>query len=397
MKTAERQHHAFSPSKLAYLEACSCYESRDEANPAAEAGTRKHTAVERATDDLTLSDDDAGHVAFCQDFVEGRRQHMLVRGVPVEELSEVYLPIDDDTRAVPVWSAAGGWKAQDVRGTTAGYIDKALVQGARAELYDYKFGRWPVDPPSTNLQIWAYVLGLFRHRPAVQLIRAAIIQPTHKPEVQTYIFSRKAIPGMLLRVLQVVARKQRANTAQNFEAAVPSYPTCVFCARLGECPAAAKVVAQVGSKFYPLDIPADITPSAIHNPKDTSLGLRLATVVKVWAEAFRARISDRIMRGDAELPEGYELRTQSRRALVDAEAFRAVALRYLTADEYAATLEPTFGAIENAINTKAPRGSKKATLDDFCQALVDAKAVDPGQPFSFLKAIPDRQTKTQTP
>lgn len=392
----QRQHHPFSPSKLASLEVCPCFESTGFTNEAAEAGTRKHTAVERGSDDNTLSDSDAWHVAQCLDIVEGFRTTMAQAGA-VTEMSEEYLPIDDRGWFGPVWHGEGGYGHVWVRHTTAGYIDKCLVSanGEYAHLFDFKFGRWPVEPPQNNLQVWAYVLGLFRRVKTLTRIDASIIQPTQKTVTQTHAFSRDDIPRLELKITQVVARKQAANKAGDFKMANPTYPNCLFCARLAECTAVAGVVAQVGRKFHPLSVPEDITPSRIHDPKETSLGMRLARVVKVWADAFTSRTADRVMRGAAELPEDFEVHVQARRSIADSALCKEIALRYLSPEEYAATLEPTLTALEKAISAKAPRGDKKATVENFGQALLDAKAVDPGQPVAYLRAVPSEKNTEQ--
>jgi hypothetical protein len=42
------------------------------------------------------------------------------------------------------------------------------------------------------------------------------------------------------------------------------------------------------------------------------------------------------------------------------------------------------------IQDRAPRGNKKATVEEFQKALLDSGAVKMGDPFSFLRAISEK-------
>jgi hypothetical protein len=50
-----------------------------------------------------------------------------------------------------------------------------------------------------------------------------------------------------------------------------------------------------------------------------------------------------------------------------------------------------FGAVESAIKEKSPRGSKQAAVDAFSKTAEDIGAVVRGQPYTFLKAIADKE------
>ena len=110
-------------------------------------------------------------------------------------------------------------------------------------------------------------------------------------------------------------------------------------------------------------------------------------MVKVWAEAFRRQITDRILRGEQQLPPGQKIQTQQKREIVDMARLKEVALRHLTQEEFDSTLETTFGALEGLLQDKSPRGMKKQAVEQFQAELESAGATRKGEEFSFLRAV----------
>jgi hypothetical protein len=384
--SVERKHHPFSPSSLQNREACPCYAGRDSQHVRSIAGTLAHSVVETRVDDSDLSDDDAILAADCADFVDGRKRIMELAWEraeqlgetprSVQEFKEVELPIDD-------------CKYEDADSTTSGFVDHLIIDHTETygEMIDYKFGIWGVEPAENNAQCISYVLGAFRKFPRLSRIRFFFRQPAI-PLNSDALFTREQIPALYLRITTIVARAREAKLRDDFSEARPAVPVCLFCANLGRCPKVCAMVCRVGKKFHPLEVPENITPGTVMSPENVLLGLRLSQVVKVWADAFRATTTDRILRGAADLPAGYKIVSQSRRELIDKDAFKRVALSYLTEDEYAATLDVLFGAVEKAISNKAPRGQKKHAVEQFQEDLEHAEATKQGQPYSFLKSVP---------
>ena len=393
---SERAHHPYSPSTLQATECCPCYRSKQSDKPHVRtiAGTKAHGVVESGEDDQELGDADAVAAAECLDFAESRRkllQEAADRAKPegttappefwtVEELKEVYLPVDD-----LVFS--------DCKSTTAGYTDLVLVSHDRtyAEGFDWKFGFWPVETPENNLQVIAYALGLFHRIPALQVVRFWIKQP-HLDVVKSALFTRPQVPELYLRIKTVVARARVARESGKFDSANPTVPNCNFCANLGRCEKVCAFACKVGRKFHPVEIPEEINPGMLQAPDQAALGLRLAAVLKIWAEAFRRQITDKILRREMEIPEGQKIQTMSgKRKIADMAKVKEVALRYLTSQEYESTLEATFGSLETIIQDHAPRGSKKSTVEAFQKELEDSGAVVRGEEFSFLRAVATKE------
>jgi hypothetical protein len=337
------------------------------------------------------------------ELLEEARMRAWVHGTETDrpadliELKETYLSIDDaifhdeytDPRTRKVIK-------ETVKATTAGFVDRAVINHDRtyAELFDWKFGLWLVEQADNNLQGIAYSLGLFKQYPSLQKIQFWFKQP-HLEHISSATFTREGIPELYLRVQTVVARARVARHAGDFSTARPMVPVCNFCANIGICPKVTEFVCRVGAKFHPMEIPENITPTMVHDPKNSAIGKRLAQVVKIWADAFSRQLADRILRGEAPLPEGFRIETRANRVIVDINKFKEITLKYMTEAEYLATFDPSFGPLEKIINEKAPRGQKKEMVATYQKDLTDGGAVDRDLPYSFLKAVPDKN-KTST-
>lgn len=409
----ERPHHPYSPSWLQYGEACALYRSKDSKHVRTIAGTIAHKAAERQEDDDRLSDDDAVAVAECLDFYDGRKRQMesaahrafenavsecvsvgLRRNdslspnqeeFKIVEGTETYLPIDD-------------LKFSDCESTTAGYVDRWILSHDKtyAEIIDWKFGKWPVEEASNNLQGMAYALGIFRMFPTVKSVHVFFKQPLIK-YLTDAVFTRADIADIYLRIQIIVerARIARAKAAHgDWSDANPAVPLCNFCAKIGDCPKVLEFACKVGHKFHPLGIPDNVNPSLIQDPRNTKLAMELASVMKVWGDAFRRQVADRVIRGDAVMPEGYTHQTIQKRELVDMEIYKKLARKYLSAREWEECLDTTFGAVEKKIMFKTERGSKESTVKEFQDLAAQQGATKLGEPISFLKVKSKNEKQT---
>lgn len=406
MDTETRTHHPYSPSSLQSLEVCPCFQSRESKHVRTIIGTIAHKVTETREDDLRLSDEDAAAAAECLDFYDGRvklaigsrqdavnmKAHALGgdNGLslaerlisPVIELQEAYLSVDDI-----IFS-------DGVKATTAGFVDRVIVTHCRtyAELFDWKFGMWPVEKAENNVQGIAYTLGLFRKYPTLNAARFFFKQP-HTGDITHSYFTREMLPALYLRVAAIVARarKARALAAKgDFSMANPTVPNCLFCANIAECTKVLDIAIKVGKKFNPLMVPDDITPTKIHNARDTKFGMQLCAVLAVWAPAYRGRLTDRVLNRTVDCPEGFMIAEgHSSRKVKDVKKLREIAEQYLSKEVYDKLLsqEPTFGDLESAIQEQAPRGHKTRVLQEFQKKILESGAVAPGDSYPYLKAV----------
>jgi len=405
--TEERKHHEYSPSTLQSLEACPCYRSRPSTHIRTIIGTISHKVTETREDDNRLDDEDALAVAECLDFYDKRLQ--LAQAIRQKEINDLNAKAEDVLEGFKfgapeiielreTYLAVDKIKFSDgVESTTAGYVDRVIIAHTRtyAELFDWKFGMWPVEKAENNLQGMAYVLGLFREYPTLESARFWFKQP-NTGEISHVLITRDMVTEIYLRIQTVVARARVAREliAQNdWSMANPMVPVCNFCDNIGRCQKVLDIALKVGKKFYPLEIPEHITPTMVQDPHNTSLAMRLSAILAVWAKSYRSATTDRVIRRDADCPEGFVLTPHTDRIVKNVEALRQVALKYISEKEYDALLskEPPFGTLEDAIKDKAPRGQKNALLKKFQAEIMECGAVSKSDSYTYLRAVANKK------
>lgn len=381
MSTPQRSHHIFSPSQLNSLEACPCYEGVQNENSAAFFGTLQHTATESLTDDPRLSDGQAFAVAECITYAESRAAEYPNCRV----LRELYMPVDETAYVVEI-----DGKNQLVETTTGGFADVVIVSEdeTEAEVLDYKFGRNAVAPARTNLQGIAYLLGVFRLFPTMKRITVRFILP-HLDQTSEHTFASEEFADLMLRVKVVVNRARAARETKDFSTARPNVGACMFCANIGRCPAVADLALKIGKKFASAQIPDEVSPTLILDPRQVELGIRLADIVKTWADAFRRQSTERAICDETFIPAGYILvQSPGRTKILDEPGVENIARRFLPTEYHAALeklREVPITKIDDLISLVSKRGEKESSVARFREALIEAGVVERGEPFPCLR------------
>lgn len=378
LPVAERAHHPYSPSKLQYLEVSPCYCS-DEKKVSQKSldGTAQHDAAEEHVniDDPALTDTQAGAVAMCKSYRDG----IIAKYPGAIVIKEEYLPVDDcritNSRGVVF------------HGTTAGYLDVAILSAdkKRAEILDWKFGAWSVEPAENNLQGMAYLLGLYHKFPTLEEVTVHFVLP-HREEIDVHTFKKPQFEEMLLRVKTVVARAHFAQTKGDFSACKVMTPCCMFCGNKAICDKLAETVLKVGNKYSPVKIPENVTPSLFLDPKTATQSMEIAQLMEAWAKAVRAQITAKSIEDDAWTPDGYKLKSRADSEIVDQAKFVAL-LKSLGVTD--ARLEQckkfNLTATNKAVADLNPRGEKEKAVIKFReQALLDGALVKES-PIYFLE------------
>lgn len=377
---SERLHHPFSPSTLQAREACPKYEPTNTETEASEAGTRQHAAVETGEDDNNLDDFQAIAVAECKKYADS-----IASKYPGGKIfREEYLPVDNQ---VLKDNEGRKWK-----GTTAGFPDFVVVSKDRktAEIIDWKFGRQAVESTENNLQGIAYMMGVVNMYPRLEKCTVHFVLP-HRDEldVHTFTLTSDSIDQFLLRIRTVVARAQEARKKPaDFSMAKPTPSACLFCALLGTCTKVSELVLRVGKKYSPAEIPQEMNPNLIHDPKDVSFGIKLAQVVKTWAEAYRAQATAKSLTDPNFIPAGYILVPMERRKIKSAKKLGTLALKFVK-PEYAEKIEELYDIpitkVEKLIELSTPRGEKKKAVEAFGEALLKEGIAEAGKPYGILR------------
>jgi hypothetical protein len=376
-------------------EGCPKFQQRDgEVHEMAKIGTRQHDAVDSKLDDPSLPDYRAAAVVECIQFAEER-----LKAYPGGKmLREEYLPVDDEQILNPAWVE---WnrdpekKKKDMPrklflGTTAGYMDIGIISAdeTEAELIDWKFGNNAVEPADNNVQGIAYALGLLKKFPNLNRIKVRFIMP-HLDYTTEHTFTRSDFGALMVRVRTIVRRSIEAGKDPNdFSMATPNTSSCLFCGLIGRCPKVAEIALKLGKKYRPLEIPANVTPSTVSDPKDVAIGIKLAAIVATWAEAFRRQATARTVEDPNFIPDGYVLVESQRRVVVEARKLGDIAKTFIPPEHQHlvdALYDVPIGELEKLVSTWAARGQKEKTVEDFGKKAITDGALELGKPFAFLR------------
>lgn len=360
--SSERKHHPFSPSKLQYLEGSPAYVGRDTQSQASLDGTKQHDAAEGHVniDDPTLSDAEAEAVAMCKNY----REQLIAKHPGGTVLKEVYLPIDD---------VKFTWGGEEWLGTTAGYCDLSVISanGEEADIADWKFGQWSVEPTENNLQGIAYLLGVLKKYPKLKRVTVHFVMP-HREELDTHTFTCDQFQALYLRVCVVVARAMEVQSKQNPTSACRALlPTCLWCANIGKCELVAAFALHVAKKYQPLLVPDVLTPGMIHDPRQATRVMEVSQLMDTWAKAVRTQITAKVIEDDAWMPDGYTFQSRTDCDMPDwkkvIEFAKTKGVPQTAIDE-ATSLAIT--PINKAISDLAARGAKKEAMAAFKKEMI---------------------------
>jgi hypothetical protein len=354
-------------------------------------GTLQHNAVESDADDNRIPDYKALVVAQCKDLAFER---IAAFGPGVKVVREIYLPVDDEVMPIP---AEKGHATTFFKGTTGGYLDLGIINAeeTHAEIIDWKFGKNAVTNAEDNLQGICYMLGLKKIYPKLKTCRVLFFQPPIDHESE-HTFDITVPDSYLLRVRTVVLRAvEAARNPDDFSMARATLGTCLFCSLVGRCPRVAELAIQVGKKYAPLAVPEDINTVTLEDPVQVSVGMKLAQVVKLWAESFRKNATQKAINDEDFIPAGYVLVPGQRLNIKHAKKVGEIAKRFLPPehqDKVEALYDITLTPLDELIELVAPRGSKEKTQAAFRAALVDEGAAEMGKSYASLRMATDKDS-----
>ena len=345
-------HARYSPSSFAYREICAGFINREDSGPAAEEGTKIHKAVETGKlDDLT--DEQRQCAEMCLRFVTD--QEAVFR--PEQVLTEHKVSICD--------------------GLTFGTADRVAVNGPRALLFDYKFGRNSVPDAEVNPQMQAYAVGIFEKFPVVDEVKVFILIP-RRDEICSAVYHRSALDSLRLRVQTIIARCEVP------EPELRPTDHCLYCAAQGICPALHKHALTIAAGYEDeLKLPDEFHPSRITDPTTMSRALTVARVMEKWCESVKHHALQMRLEGQ-EIP-GHELRTRAgTRKINDPLAAWAAVRERLSPDQFIGCTEVSLPKLENTFAEAAPRGAKAKAKQELCEALADLGIVETGKETLYL-------------
>ena len=257
------------------------------------------------------------------------------------------------------------------------YMPSKLM--THATVIDYKFGKGFVDAPADNMQAKAYVAGAFQKYPTVETAEFIFVIP-QRNEILRHTFERKELPTLVEEVKRVVDAAE--NPASPYS---PSEETCIFCGEKPRCPAINTAVAKVADKYGELKLPEEFHSSAITSPDQMAKALQAASILERWAKSVRHHAMEMVLEG-GEIP-GYEIKhRQAKRTVRDVQSAWNILQHktMLNLHEFLPACSVSITELEKAIKALAPRGQKKALVEEVFDALQDEGILYRGDEISFL-------------
>ena len=351
---SDQAHAKHGPSSLKNKEICPHWKNRPGSSAAADEGTRMHEAAETGNLDV-LNPEQCAQVESCIDEV-ARRQSTIKNCTRHNELR------------------------LKIAGLTFGTADVVLIGTNTADLIDYKMGRVLVDPAETNLQGVAYALGVFETFP-VDSVTVIFLQPRCDSISEHTFYRGQDYDRMLARVVEVI--RQAEDETSPF---CPHPENCEYCGKKAECPALTSKALTVAKQYDDaLELPDEMHPSNITDPKQMAIALKLAPVLMDWAQSVRKHALEMVQEGE-EIPD-YALRFRNgKRSIKD------IPLVWdLIHSEFAVSLSDflpacsiSVTALENAVKSQQERGKGATAIRRMNQLLVAEGLTTTGKEICFL-------------
>jgi superfamily II DNA or RNA helicase len=356
----ERAHSKHSPSSLATKLACPGFvndQTRDKS--AADRGSLGHEMVEKQNFSMAPEDNELTEAALkCYEFIQRFEKQGTVHH------QEIKVKMLDQS----------------------GHVDHVYIQpDGSADLVDLKFsfaGGYKADSP----QFWAYCVGVWDKFPQTDVIRVWILLP-FLDEVDTETFTRAEHYDLFsAAVLKIIEQAEAADPAQ-FRVG----RHCSWCARIKNCRKWAEFGIELANRYlgekdkYALP-ETTAHGSEITDPETLAVLWRIAPILKTATEGWRKAALESRLEGN-DIP-GLDLfERKGVREITDALGAYEAVKDTLTAEELLSAADLKVGALEKLWQGKQPRGSKKASLVELTQRLMEASALTSGSPTYQLREI----------
>ncbi len=341
----DRKHAALSPSKLDYWAECPCYEGKQDAGPAAQAGTNQHTYAETllkgwakpTAHELGLDLADKENCEWYVEYVKGTASGLHEIEVSLELL-------DDDFNQI-----------------TFGTAD--FVAGN--EIFDYKSDR---EERNHKLQMAAYALMLMRRDGLATVTCHLCYGKLRKVVKHTFT---QAEAWALIR--PVMAERQNPDRKP-----MPC-EYCGWCAAAESCPALVTTALEVARQYSdPPETFAAWHASEVSDPAVMSRMLTVARWVKAWADSVEQHAKTLAQSQGVMIP-GYRLtERKGAREIVDLQkAFDLCSRNGLTQQAFLKVCSVTITKLEE-VYAAAVGKSKAVSKRELNELLAECIKEKPG-------------------
>jgi hypothetical protein len=360
LEHAQRAHSKHSPSSLGTKLACPGFENdqtRDKS--AADRGSLGHEMVEKENFTLAPNDDELTTAALnCFQF-----------------LQRFDLPGSVHHKEIQVKMC--GQK---------GHVDHVYIHAdGTADMIDLKFsfaGGYKSDSP----QFWAYSVGVWNKFPNVNTLRVWVLLP-FIDEVDVETFTRDEHYNYFTAAVNKIIEQAESNDPSLLRVG----RQCNWCAKLNRCRKWADLGVELANRYLGEHDKFSLPTSSVHGSEITDVETlvalwRIAPILKTATEGWRKAALEARLEGN-DLP-GLDLfERKGTREITDTVGAYEAVKDVLTAEEILSASDLKVGALEKLWQEKQPRGSKKASLGDLTNRLLQASALSSGSPTYQLREI----------
>lgn len=351
-----------SPSRLANLELCPCFDYPDRETQYANEGIKLHKAFE--TGDLSgLDAEQTAGVTEVLQYTDALLAGLSGRGVRVEDYREKVL-------TCPPLPGRG-------------FADRVVVVGDEGHVIDAKFGRNAAPFANVNFQGQCYVMGLALERTELRSITFHIVQPRCVPQTTRHTY---LVPGALPEIRARIAATLTA-VRHPFKQPRMHLDLCNTCRYLSECPAASGILAPIGSESTSLAASPPMVRVLLATPVGRLTGVQRGQLLALF-ELFDAAMTERkgeVLRGAREglAVEYYTLRKRKGNASISdpVTAFRLMAA-LLDEDQILGACNMSVGRLVDAVASKL--SCPKTEAEDHVREAL-APATTSGPEIAFLQ------------
>lgn len=268
-----------------------------------------------------------------------------------------------------------------------GYVDRLLLwpQKRAADLFDLKTGVYQVEPAEKNIQLQAYISGVFNRLNWLEQINGHIIQP-HLNEASSWVYTRSSDLDLLNNRQLAIINNVRLNRGKIFQ---PGWEQCRFCGNKGACEALRDFALQLVPVYEPqFIVPEPVHPSEITDDELLNKVLMFAKVMEKWCDSVKHHVTE-LARAGHDFRNFRLIEFSGVRKIVrPVRAWELAKEKGFTLEEYLNCCDVQMGKLDEAVMAKTPQGQKKRAKESFSFLLKDEGALETGQPTFQMRPRP---------
>ena len=379
LKQQDRKHSRISPSKLKPLQICPGWENQEGESEASLRGTFLHEIMEtgeipKAVPEKVTEED----IAMAkQMLVFLREEEKLSPYEPVHEMELDFKPLG-------------------LEDFEKGHLDRVLIlevdkdeNPTKAELTDFKFGEWEVEPVKDNIQFRSYGIGLFLEVPTLEEVVLRLKQPALNKD-ETHVLRRNPDFGIIKTQLATIVRRRQKYLETKDESMLKSdEDNCNFCAAQANCPVWQKYMVRLANESNLFEVPV-VQISALDDPEtaDPDEVLRVFRWIKPMEEYLKKLKTFALAVYDTgRLGDGLNLVEKAGKPSIADPLAVYDLLKGLgvSKEEFILACTVSTTAIKNLVEDKTAKGEKGKAADDFVALLKKEGLMTNGEPSRYLQ------------